>query len=85
MNHINGDLSTRLLDVIVDRVVFKNKPLMLSPCFTFTPKQVWDYLKQGLVFTVQWYKHVTSVIVQAHFKELLGSVNLGILQFVSCV
>ena len=47
--------SRRLLfvDVVVDTIVSKKNQIALSPCFTFIPKQVWDYLKQGLVFNVR--------------------------------
>jgi len=36
------------IDMVVDSLIFKNN--QITPYFTLIPKQVWDYLKQGLVF-----------------------------------
>jgi len=40
------------IDMVVDRFILKNNHITLYFCSTFIPKQVWDYLKQGIVFTV---------------------------------
>jgi len=37
------------IDMAVHRFILKNNQIKLSP--RFASKQVWDYLKQGLVFT----------------------------------
>jgi len=33
-SHINGELSTRPIDMVVDRFIFKNNQITLYPCFT---------------------------------------------------
>jgi len=41
-----------IIDMAVDRYIFKNNRTKLTPRFAFNLKPMWDYLKQGLVFTV---------------------------------
>ena len=40
------------IHMVIDWSIFKNSQITLFRCFIFTPKQVWDYLRQVLVFTV---------------------------------
>jgi len=42
------------IDMVFDRLIFSNNEITFTPCFIHNPhvKQVWDYLEQGLVFTV---------------------------------
>jgi len=37
--------------IIIDRFILKNNQITLSHCLPSYPQQVWDYHKQGLVFT----------------------------------
>jgi len=41
-----------LIEMVVERFIFKNNEITLSPCFTFIPKTGVRLLKTGLVFTV---------------------------------
>jgi len=34
-----------LNDMVVDTFIFKNNQITLSPCFTFIPKKMRDYLR----------------------------------------
>ena len=45
------------IDMVVDRLIFKKMKLRSTPVLPSYTKQVWDYLKQGLVFNVlfTWY------------------------------
>ena len=49
MENSRRDLSS---DVVVDRFILKNNQITLSPVSPSYSEQVWDYLKQGVVFTV---------------------------------
>jgi len=37
---------------VIDRFIFKTKQIMLYIVLRSYPKQVWDYLKQAIVFAV---------------------------------
>ena len=52
MESSGRDLS---IDMVVNRFIFKNNQITLSPVSPPYSKQAWDYLKQGLVFTVVQY------------------------------
>jgi len=41
-----------VIEMIVDRFIFKNNKIALPPVSPSYIKQMWDYLKQGLAFTV---------------------------------
>ena len=40
-----------LVDELIDEFTFERNKLRSSPVLPSYPKQVWDYLKQGFVFT----------------------------------
>ena len=41
-----------LIDMVIERLIFKNKQIKLTSVSSSYPKQLWDYLKQGIVFNV---------------------------------
>ena len=40
------------IDTVVDRFIYTNTQKAFFSVLPFNPKQIWDYPKQGLVFTV---------------------------------
>jgi len=64
------------IDMVVERFIFKNNLIMLSLCFTFTPKTGVELPKTGVSFYVEGGRkstlsHFTSINILAYFLMVI--------------
>ena len=73
---MEGSRRNLFIDMIVDRFIFNNNQITLSPCFTL--KHTWDYLKQKLNFTVYGFNLIITreIICVSSVCGLHGLISL---------
>jgi len=75
-NHINVEVFSRALDMVLDWFIFGNTQITMFTCFTFIPKTSMGLPKTGIIFYCASSPHHQRA-PQLRRSETIGSIRIA--------